>query len=182
MRAQLIELTPRELHAVAESVIVEQPFHDRLAIVERALDRERVDVGLASPSSSAAAARRRRGHSGSRMKISARSRPRNASIAAPPVSPDVAPTMVARSLPRLQRVIHQAREQLHRDVLEGERRAVEQLEQIFAIAQLHAAARPPDAERRVGFADHAREIGIGNASAHEGPDHFEARHLRRVFP
>ena len=46
MRAQLIELTPASADALAEGVVVEQALHDRLAIVERALDRDVVDVGV----------------------------------------------------------------------------------------------------------------------------------------
>jgi hypothetical protein len=65
------------------------------------------------------------------MKMSVASRPRNASIAAEPVSPDVAPTMVAR-LPRRARTwVHHPGQELHRHILEGERRAVEQFEEVF---------------------------------------------------
>ena len=46
MRAQLIELTPDSAELVAEGEIVEQRLDDRLAVVERALDRDRVDVRL----------------------------------------------------------------------------------------------------------------------------------------
>ena len=83
-------------HPVAEGVMVEQAFHQRLAIVERALDRKRMDVGI----------RRGRHHRrctsemrpfGNSTNRSVRSRPRNASTAAPPVSPEVATTMVVRS-------------------------------------------------------------------------------------
>jgi hypothetical protein len=54
-------------------------------------------------------------------------------MAAEPVSPEVAPTIVARS-PRGELVVEQAPDQLERDVLEGERRAVEQLEQPEVVA------------------------------------------------
>jgi len=47
MRAQLIELTPGEPHAVTEMMMIEQALHDRLAIVERALDGERMHIRLA---------------------------------------------------------------------------------------------------------------------------------------
>ena len=65
---------------------------------------------------------------GNRMMASMRLEPRNASMAAPPVSPEVAPTMVARSPRCAEHAIHQARQQLHGDVLEGQRRPVEQLQ------------------------------------------------------
>ena len=53
-----------------------------------------------------------------------------ASIAAEPVSPEVAPTMVTRSPRGAQHMVEQAAQQLQRQVLEGQRRAVEQLEQM----------------------------------------------------
>ncbi len=60
--------------------------------------------------------------------MSVRSRPAKASIAAPPVSPEVAPTIVARS-PRSPSTWSISRaSKLHGDVLEGERRAVEQFQ------------------------------------------------------
>src|SRR5581483_10937835 len=67
---------------------------------------------------------------GCRMKMSIASSPRKASIAAAPVSPEVAPITVAWA------PLHH----LHGEVLEGERRAVKQLEQ--------EAVRPDLAERR----------------------------------
>ena len=48
-------------HAVAEGVMIEHRLHQRLAIVERAFDRERMDVVVAARWSSSAAARRRCG-------------------------------------------------------------------------------------------------------------------------
>ena len=46
MRAQLIELTPDSVDAVAEGVVVEHALHQRLAVVEGALDGDGVHVGL----------------------------------------------------------------------------------------------------------------------------------------
>ena len=70
------------------------------------------------------------------------SRPRNASMAAEPVSPEVAPTMVAR-VPRCgEDVVHEARQELHGHVLEGQRRAVEQLEHEVAGRDLDQRRRP----------------------------------------
>ena len=45
MRAQLIELTPESETAVAEAVMIEQRLHQRLAVVEGAVDGERMHVG-----------------------------------------------------------------------------------------------------------------------------------------
>jgi hypothetical protein len=58
-------------------------------------------------------------------------------MAAEPVSPEVAPTMVTRR-PRLASTwSNSTADDLQRQVLEGERRAVEQLEQPFVGAGLH---------------------------------------------
>ena len=54
----------RQPHPVAEGVVVEQALHDRLAVVERAFDRERVDVVVGRGRHHAAAARRRCGPAG----------------------------------------------------------------------------------------------------------------------
>ena len=51
------------------------------------------------------------------------------SIAAEPVSPLVAPTIVIRSPRSAEHVVEQAADELQGDVLERQRRAVEQLEQ-----------------------------------------------------
>ena len=59
--------------------------------------------------------------------MSMRSRPAQASIAAEPVSPEVAPTIVTRASRVRQDMVEQAAEKLQRHVLEGERRTVEQL-------------------------------------------------------
>ena len=58
--------------------------------------------------------------------MSTRSRPAHASMAAEPVSPEVAPTIVTRLSRCGQHMIEQAPEHLHRQVLEGQRRTVEQ--------------------------------------------------------
>ena len=63
------------------------------------------------------------------MKTSARGWPPKASIAAAPVSPEVAPRIVARAPRSRQRAVHRAAEPLHGEILERERRPVEQLEQ-----------------------------------------------------
>ena len=90
------------------------------------------------------------------------SRPRKASIAAPPVSPEVAPTMVRALAARRQHMVHQPRQELHRHVLEGERRAVEELEHEQVGAELHQRRHGGMAEGGVGLAHHAGEIGRGD--------------------
>ena len=65
--------------------------------------------------------------------------------------------MVARCAALLQHMVHQPPEQLHRDVLEGERRAVEELEHEEVVADLRQRADGRMAEGRVGLVDHAGE-------------------------
>ena len=77
---------------------------------------------------------------------------------------------------RRQRVIHQPRQQLHGDVLEGERRAVEQLEQEGAGAELRDRHHRRMPERAVGLAREPRQIRLGDGVADERPDHLD-RHL-----
>ena len=132
-----------ERQPVAEVAVVEQRLHHRLAVVEGALDGERMDVGRAGRRHLPLLDGRHPALGEEDEDVDVRSRPAKASIAAPPVSPEVAPTMVTRSPRSAEDMVHQPRQQLHRDVLEGERRAVEQLEHPLARADLRPAARSP---------------------------------------
>ena len=75
--------------------------------------------------------------------------------------------------PRVQHMVHQPRHQLHRQVLEGERGPVEQFEHEQAGAELHQRRGGRMAEGAVGLLRHAREIGLRDAVADEGPDHLD---------
>jgi hypothetical protein len=94
------------------------------------------------------------------MKTETASRPRKASIAADPVSPDVAPTIVTRSPRARQRRLEQLADELHREVLEGQRRPVEQLEQEVVRLELLQRRARLVAEARVG-----RAISSANSSS-----------------
>ena len=76
--------------------------------------------------------------------------------------------MVVRSPRARQHMVHQPRHQLHREVLEGERRAVKQLEHEQAGAELHERHGRRMAEGAIGLARHAGEIGLGMASPTKG--------------
>ena len=78
---------------------------------------------------------------------------------------------------RRQRVIHQTRQKLHRNVLEGERRTVKKLEHERVGAELGQRHHRRMAEGAVGFAHHAGKIGRGDRVAGEQPDQVES-HLR----
>ena len=99
---------------------------------------------------------------------STRSEPRKASIAAPPVSPEVAPTMVTRSPRVRQHAVHQAREQLHGHVLEGQRRPVEQLQHPEAAVDLHQRRDGRVAEAGVGVAGERDQLAARDGAAGEG--------------
>src|SRR5579883_3099193 len=90
-------------------------------------------------------------------------RPAKASTAAPPVSPDVATMMVRRS----------PRPELHRDVFEGECRAMEQFERKGADVELRQGRDGWVTKRAIGLACHAREIGFDDGIVHKRADHLD---------
>ena len=85
--------------------------------------------------------------------------------------------MVVRCVALGQHVIHQPRDQLHRDVLERQRRAVEQLQHELIGPDLIERHHGRMAEGRVGFIRHAAEIGVGDLARRKRPDHVD-----RDFP
>ena len=77
-------------------------------------------------------------------------------MAAEPVSPDVATTIVRRSPRRAQLGVHEPADELEGDVLEGERRAVEQLLHPDAVAELDERHDVGVVEDGVGVVDDGR--------------------------
>ena len=73
-------------------------------------------------------------------------------------------------------MVHQPRDQLHRHVLEGQGRAVKQLEQELMGTDLAERNHRGVAEGGVGLIGHAAEIGIGNLVADKRADHID-RHF-----
>ena len=69
-----------------------------------------------------------------------------------------------------EHVIHQPRDQLHRDVLERQGRPVEQLEQELVGSGLVERHHRRMTEGGVGVIGHAAEIGVGNLAADKRPD------------
>ena len=86
------------------------------------------------------------------MTTSTRCEPRNASMAAPPVSPEVAADDGDALAARGQHAVHQPRQQLHGHVLEGQRRPVEQLQHPQVAVDLHQRRHGRVAEAGVGVA------------------------------
>ena len=70
-------------------------------------------------------------------------------------------------------MVHQPRHQLHGEVLEGERRPVEQLQHEQVGAELGERRHCGMTEGSVGLARHAGEIGLRQAVADEGPQHLD---------
>ena len=131
-------------------------LHQRLAVVEGALDRRR----RARWARRAVVIMRRCTSEmrpcGKSTMASTRFEPRNASIAAPPVSPEVAADDGDALAAGCQHAVHQPRQQLHGHVLEGQRRPVEQLEHPQAAVDLHERRDGRVAEAGVGVARDAR--------------------------
>ena len=105
--------------------VVRDRLDDVLAVVEHALDRDVVDVGVLQAEHlrllERAHAAVRREHEDATPCL-----PRIAYSAALPVSPEVAPRMLSVCAAARQLVLEQVAEQLHRHVLERQRRAVRQ--------------------------------------------------------
>ena len=76
-----------------------------------------------------------------------------------------------------EHVVHQPRDQLHRHVLERERRAVKQFQHELAGAGLPQRHHRGMAEGGIGLVRHAAEIGVGDFAADERADHLD-----RDFP
>ncbi len=88
-------------------------------------------------------------------------------MAAEPVSPEVAPTMVARCTAPGEDVIHHPGEELHRHVLERQRRPVEQLEHEVPGLELHKRRHGRVTEGGVGLIDDAAKLGVGDFTLDE---------------
>ena len=72
-----------------------------------------------------------------------------------------------------QHVIHQPRDQLHRDVLERQGRAVEQLEHELMRADLVQRHHGGMTESGVGLVRHAAEVGVRNVAGNERAHHVD---------
>ncbi len=76
-----------------------------------------------------------------------------------------------------QHMIHQPRDQLHRHVLERQRRAVKQLQHELIGTDLVERHHGGMAERGIGLVGHAAEIGVRDFAADKRADHID-----RDFP
>ena len=79
-------------------------------------------------------------------------------MAAEPVSPLVAPTIVTWSPRCAEHVVEHPADELQGDVLERQRRSVEQLGQPLAVVDLHERHDRGVAERGVGVRAHPAQV------------------------
>ena len=159
----------REPHAVAERVVVEQRLHERLAVVEGAVDRHRMDVVVGwrrhHPALHVGDAAVRIEHDEIDALGAAEGLDRGAAGIARGRDHDGGAVAAL-----LERVVHQPRQELHREVFEGERRPVEEFEHERVWSDLDQRGDGRMAEGRVGLARHAAEFGRRQARARERRD------------
>ncbi|MNE09985.1 hypothetical protein D3C80_1026800 [compost metagenome] len=74
-----------------------------------------------------------------------------------------------------QHMVEQAAEQLQGEVLEGQGRAVEQLQHPLVAVQLAQRRHGVVVEGAVGFLEDLLEVGVGNAAGDEGAHHAEGQ-------
>ena len=172
MRAQLMELTPARRARSQKAWCAEHALHDRLAVVECALDRERVHVLV-----------RDRGHHAPLHvgDASLREQHKDVGALAPAEGFDRGCARIARgrdhdggALPaRDEDVIHEAADELERHVLEGERRSMEELEHEFARAVLAQGRNRRVPEIAVGLARETGKVVLRDTLADERAHHLD---------
>jgi hypothetical protein len=143
--------------------MVEHRLHQVLAIVEGALDRDGMDVGRID-----------RGHLPALHVRNAALRIEDEDVDAlqPLEGVDRRAAGIARGraddggalAAQGQHMVHQAPEQLHRHVLEGERRAVEEFEHEEIVAELRQRADGRMPEAGIGLRDHLAESALPSMS------------------
>ena len=74
--------------------------------------------------------------------------------------------------PLRQRMVHEPRQELHGEVLEGERRPVKQLQDESPGAELHQRGYARMAKGPVGIAGHCGEVGGIESPGDEGGEHL----------
>ena len=159
-------------HPVAKGGMIEQALHDRLAVVEGAVDGDCVDIGGV----------RRRHHAPLHLRDAAlRKQHDDVDLMTAAERFDGGAAGVARGrhhdcaalAARGEHVIHQPRQKLHRQILEGERRAVEQFERKGIRTELGERRHRGMAEIAVGLARHAGEVRFADGIADERPHHLD---------
>ena len=181
IRAQLIELTADRRSSSPEGRIGEHRLHQVLAIVEGALDGDVAHIGGRDRRHLAAL---HLGDAALGMQdedIDPVAGPRQASIAAEPVSPEVAPTMVTRWARSRQQMVEEPADELQRHILEGQGRPVEQLQEPGPGVDLLQRRHRLMAEIGIGVPDQAGELRLLDPPAEEGL-HDPRRQIRIIQP
>ncbi len=172
-----------EPHPVAEGVVVEQRLHDRLAVVECAVDSDRMHIRLGcaghhAPLHVGHAARGEQHHEIGAVAAAEGLDRRTAGVAG---GGDENGHPLAAGA---EHVVHEAGEELHGHVLEGERGAMEKLEQMLVRRKLHERRHARVIEGAVALAQDALELVVGNGTGDERLDHVEGdvgiRPVRRL--
>ena len=147
----------REAHLVAQRQIAEQLLHDALAVVERSFDRERMDVALADRRHLAALDV---GHAAVRienvdvgLRLAAEGLDgRRAGVAGG------RPENGRPRFPTAERAIHRAPEPLHGEILERQRRPVEELQREEIGLDLHERRGRGVTKAAIGVLGHRPEF------------------------
>ena len=161
-------------------MIVEHRFDERLAVVERAFDCNGVNVRFG----------RRRHHPALDVgHASLWKQDHDVDALRGPECLDCGAAGIARRraddcrarVPLFEHVIHEAREELHRNVLEGERRAVEQFEDRQAGSDFDERRHLGRVEGRVGVGRHAPQLIARDLVAREGMNDVDRDLDERLF-
>ena len=163
----MIEFTPRQFNLVAEAGIPEHGFDKVLAVVEMALNCDRVNIFRI---------KRRHLPLLHRRNLAVREQDKDVGAGACRKSVNRGPARIARRradnggapVTFCQCVVHQPREQLHRHVLEGQCRTVEQFQREAVVSALHERRDRAVAEGRVGIVDHCLKRVIADFAADKG--------------
>jgi hypothetical protein len=147
-------------------MMIEHLFHDRLAIVEITVDRDRVDIGVLGaghhPALHIGNAAIRKQHDEIDLRTAAERLDRRSAGVSRGRHRDGGALAADR-----ERMIHQPGEELHRQILEGERRSVKELQQESIGADLRERRHGGMTECPIGFTRHPSEIGFGDRAADE---------------
>ena len=161
----------RKRDLVAERRVAEHGLHEGLAVVEVAVDRDGVDVAPLArghlPPLDGTHATVREQDEDVRPVAAREGVDRRAAGIARGRADDRRATVGAR-----EEVVHQAREQLHRHVLECQRAAVVQLHHVRVGADLHEGCDRGVREGGVGLLDHAAKRGFVDLAGRERGDHL----------
>ena len=157
-------------------MMIEQALHDRLAIVERAFDTERMNIDGPSRGHHAPLhlgnAPVRKQHNQIDIREACEGVDRGAAGIARGRDHDGG---ALRAL--FEHMVHQSRDQLHRHVLERQGRAVKQFQQELMRTDLIQRDDGGMTEGGVGVVGHGAQIGVGNFAADKRADHVD-----RDFP